>query len=129
MKGDLTGFIVYVSAMLGIIFVVAFVAQKTFLFTPGKRNPRFLNIESSLNLEPRKNLYVIRAGYERFLIASGTEGCQFMAKIENDNIPECAYPKEPEVVEAPDLTVIKKAINKIKPEIPIGNYGGNRKWN
>ena len=42
-----------------------------------------LVVESSLPLEIRKNLYIIRAGQERFLVATSTEGTQFLARLEN----------------------------------------------
>lgn len=126
MKGDLTNFIVYISAMLGVIFIVAIIAKKTLVFGVGKKPTRFLSIESSLNLEPRKNLYVVKAGYERFLISSGIEGCQFMAKIEDGNIPSGGYSKTTTVVEAPDINKPNTPLRKNKPEIPLelGIYGG-----
>ncbi|MEI8389976.1 MAG: flagellar biosynthetic protein FliO [bacterium] len=87
MTGYLTGFLVYTLAMLGVIFVGFVVVKKSFNFNSGKQNHNYLKVESSLSLEPRKNLYVIKAGKERFLISTGIEGCQFMTKIEKDNIP------------------------------------------
>lgn len=52
-------------------------------------NKQELAIESSLPLEIRKNLYVIRSGQERFLVATSAEGTQFLARLEN-------APAEPE---------------------------------
>lgn len=41
-----------------------------------------LEIESMLSLEPRKNLYVVRAGQERFLIATGAENTHVLSKLD-----------------------------------------------
>ena len=87
MTGYLTGFLVYMLAMLGIIFIALVVVKKSITFSSVKQKNSFLKIESRLNIEPRKNLYVIKAGNERFLVSSGIEGCQFMTKIGEKNIP------------------------------------------
>jgi len=87
MTGYLTGFLVYMLAMLGIIFIALVVVKKSMTFSSVKQKNSFLKIESRLNIEPRKNLYVIKAGNERFLVSSGIEGCQFMTKIGEKNIP------------------------------------------
>ena len=112
MKGELTGFLIYMLSMLGVIFIAIIVAKKTFFFNFDKQKNRFLKIESSINLEPRKNLYVVKAGYERFLISTGLEGCQFMAKIDEDNIPGKPEAMSANVVESPDINIID--INKAK---------------
>lgn len=109
MTGYLTGFLVYMLAMLGVIFIAFVVVKKSMSLNSGKQKQSFLKVESSLSLEPRKNLYVVRAGSERFLISTGVEGCQFMTKIGEGNVPER--------IEIPDMY-----INKI--EIPALNSGG-----
>lgn len=110
MKGDITGFISYMMAMLGIISVAVVVVKKTLVFNTDRHKNRFLKIESSLNLEPRKNLYVVRAGSERFLISTGLEGCQFMAKINDDNIPEKFEISDINVVESPEKEFSKRVM-------------------
>ena len=87
MTGYLTGFLVYMLAMLGVIFIALVIVKKSITFSSVKQKNSFLKIESRLNIEPRKNLYVIKAGNERFLVSSGIEGCQFMTKIGEKNIP------------------------------------------
>lgn len=114
MTGHLTGFLVYMSAMLGVIFIAFIVVKKSLTFNSDKHKNNFLKVESSLNLEPRKTLYVIRAGKERFLVSSGIEGCQFMTKIEENNIQEKS--------EISELNPDKININKFK--IPSINLGG-----
>lgn len=40
-----------------------------------------LAIETSLPLEARKSLHIVRCGQERFLIATGGDGTQFLSKL------------------------------------------------
>lgn len=81
-------FAVYTLAMLGIIFV-AFIAGKKLLMVDIKATKeKFLSIEDRLNLEPRKNIYVIRAGKERFLVATDTEGSHYLTKLDYSSEPK-----------------------------------------
>lgn len=83
MHNYLAAFSVYTLAMVGLIFVGLVVVKKTLTFTPSKNNNNFLKIETSLPIEPRKTLHVVKAGKERFLIASSGDNCHFMTKLEN----------------------------------------------
>lgn len=48
-----------------------------------------LEVEASLSLEPRKSLYVVRAGQDRFLISTTMEQTQCLAKLTDENeLPE-----------------------------------------
>ena len=113
MTGHLTGFLVYMLAMLGVIFIAIVVVKKSLTLNTGKRKNNFLKVESSLSLEPRKTLYVVKAGNERFLVSTGIEGCQFMTKIGEDNIQER--------VESSDMYINKikelEPSKSIKPDI------------
>jgi len=86
--GHFAGFIFYTLAMTGIFFIGMIVAKNSLSggFVKNSRK-NFLNIESSLSLEPRKNLYVIKAGNERMLISTDSEGSHFLAKLDSNNIP------------------------------------------
>ena len=44
-----------------------------------------MNIEDCISLAPRKTLYVIKAGKERFLIAADAERTTFLSKLESEN--------------------------------------------
>ena len=68
MSGYLVNFIVYTAAMVGIIFLAVFVYKK-FSYCSTSRS-KFLNVEECISLGPRKELFVVRAGQERFLVAS-----------------------------------------------------------
>ena len=81
MTGYITGFSVYTLAMIGVIFIAFIVVKKSLAFMPNKNKNNFLKVENCLNIEPRKNLYVVKAGRERFLISSSGDNCQFMTKL------------------------------------------------
>lgn len=82
--GYLMNFIVYTTAMIGIIFLAVFVYKKFSL--TGTSKSQFLNVEDCINLAPRKQLYVVRAGKERFLIASDVNNTSLISKLD-ENIP------------------------------------------
>lgn len=80
MSGYLFNFIVYTSAMIGVIFLAVF-AYKKFSYT-GVSKSKFLNVEDCINLAPRKSLYIIRAGNERFLVASDADKTSLISKLD-----------------------------------------------
>ncbi len=80
MSGYLINFIVYTAAMVGIIFLAVFVYKKFSYGTVSKS--KFLDIEDCIGLGPRKNLYVIRAGNERFLVASDVDKTALISKLD-----------------------------------------------
>ena len=81
MSTYLLNFIVYTTAMIGIIFLAVFAYKK--LSFNGISQSKFLNVEDCISFAPRKNLYVIRAGNERFLVASDAERTTLISKLDN----------------------------------------------
>lgn len=79
MSTYLLNFIVYTAAMIGIIFVAVFVYKK-FSLTANSKS-KFLNVEECISLAPRKELYVVRAGNERFLVASDVGRTTLISKL------------------------------------------------
>lgn len=82
MGSYILNFMVYTMAMCGLICFALFVYKK---FATGNfltKNSQYLNIEETLSLAPRKMLYVIRAGEERFLIASDADKTTLISKLE-----------------------------------------------
>lgn len=87
MTGYIASFAVYTSAMIGLI-CLAFIVAKKFMITDNfscKKN-RFLSVETSLSLAPRKTLYVVKAGNEKFLISSDAERTSFLTKLTQENV-------------------------------------------
>lgn len=78
-------FAVYTLAMLGLIFVAFIIAKKVMTVETGIKKEKFLSIEDRLILEPRKNIYVVKAGNERFLMATDTEGSHYLTKLDYSN--------------------------------------------
>lgn len=86
MGGYVINFAVYTMAMLGLIFFALMVYKKTAGFAGGGKNGgKSLEIEEAMSIAPRKTLYVVRAGEERFLIASDVDKTSLIAKLEADN--------------------------------------------
>ena len=84
----LINFLVYSMAMVGLLFVCLMVYKKTMTNNYSKKNSEELTVENAMNLSARKTLYIVKAGNEKFLIASDAERTTFLAKlndIENTN--------------------------------------------
>ena len=82
MGGYLVNFSVYTMAMLGLISFAVFVFKKFTDGTMRSNKSKFLNVEESMTLSPRKTLHVVRAGNERFLIASDIDRTTLISKLD-----------------------------------------------
>lgn len=112
MGGYIANFTVYTMAMLGLICFALFVYKK-FLINNTNKNSNFLGIEECISIAPRKTLYVVRAGNERFLIASDVDKTRLISKLDTN-------PKEQRIEKQPgveDLPVIVDFKSKEKPVI------------
>ena len=69
-------------AMLGLISFAVFVFKKFTDGTMRSNKSKFLNVEESMSLSPRKTLHVVRAGNERFLIASDIDRTTLISKLD-----------------------------------------------
>ena len=99
MTSYLLTFTVYTTAMIGAIFLALFVYRK---FSPNNSRisaSKFLEIEDSISLGVRKQLYVVRAGSEKFLLASDAERTTFLSKLNTKEEP----PVSPVVNNARDI--------------------------
>ena len=106
----LLNFIVYTAAMVGIIFLALFVYKKFSYSTMSKS--KFLDIEDCIGLGPRKNLYVIRAGKERFLVASDVDKTSLISKLDinGDAAEKTVLPENTKSVDdLPSIVNINKA--------------------
>ena len=82
MGGFIANFTVYTMAMTGLIFFAFFVYKKFFCGSAYGNKSGFLGVEDCINLAPRKNLYVVRAGNERFLVASDVDRTSLISKLD-----------------------------------------------
>lgn len=83
MTGYLVNFSIYTLAMIGIIFAALFIFKH---FSSGRafsKKSSFLNVEETMSLSTRKTVYVIKAGNERFLVASDIDRTSLIAKLDD----------------------------------------------
>ncbi len=78
--GYLTNFIVYTFAMVGIIMLALFVF-KTATTGGVKNGSKYLKVHDTLSLGPRKTLYIVSAGDEKFLIAGDVDKTTLISKL------------------------------------------------
>lgn len=81
--GYISNFIVYFLAMIGIIILALYVYKKFSISSFSTRRTNSLKVEDTLSLSPRKTLFVVREGNERFLIAADLERTTLISKLEN----------------------------------------------
>ena len=79
--GYLANFIVYTLAMVGVI-VVALLVFKNSTGAGCKSSSKFLKVHDTLSLGPRKTLYIVSAGEEKFLIAGDVDKTTLISKLE-----------------------------------------------
>lgn len=89
-----SGFTIYTGIVVLALMCVTQLIQKKggkfssipFLNRVKTHNPYALKVESSISVDPRKNVYVIRSGEQRLLVGSSNEGLTFMTTL--DSVPE-----------------------------------------
>lgn len=79
--GYFTNFIVYAFAMSGVLLTAVFIYKKCYTMTPAKDENKFLKVKDRICIAPRKNLYIIQAGNEHFLIAGDAERTTMLSKL------------------------------------------------
>ena len=84
MSGYVINFAVYTMAMTGLIFFALMVYKKC-MFSGGIKSSKskMLDIEETITIAPRKTLYVVKAGSERFLIAGDIDKTTLISKLDN----------------------------------------------
>lgn len=116
MSGYLLNFIVYTIAMVGLIFLAVFIYKKCVIDGGLSSGDNFLQVEDAINLAPRKQLYIIRAGKEKFLIASDMERTTLISKL-GDNVSKISQIKPEQTQEynsEENISVIDKKIKNIQ---------------
>ena len=78
--GYLTNFIVYTLAMVGVI-MLAVLIFKTSTGVGAKASSKYLKVHDTLSLGPRKTLYIVSAGEEKFLIAGDVDKTTLISKL------------------------------------------------
>lgn len=96
MKVYILNFVVYLMAMIGVIYVSLMVFKKTIGQNNLKSDKSLIKVEGSLNIAPRKTLHVINVEGEKFLIASDIQNTTFLAKLD-DHKKESKIEKTPKI--------------------------------
>jgi len=78
--GYLANFMVYTLAMVGVI-VIALLIFKNATGVGCKSTSKFLKVHDTLSLGPRKTLYIVSAGDEKFLIAGDVDKTSLISKL------------------------------------------------
>lgn len=113
--GYLGHFIVYFLAMIGIIILALFVYKKFNMNTLTTSRRNNLKIEDYLSLSPRKTLYVIREGNERFLISSDTDRTSLISKLEPRDEEITALPRRRRIGGVDLSEEVIQAQNNVSP--------------
>lgn len=80
-------FIAYTFAMVGFLAVCLITYKKFCQPAMMNNSAECLCIENALRLTPKKQIYVVRAGNERFLVASDAETTTMLAKLDGSEQP------------------------------------------
>ncbi|MEW5821229.1 MAG: flagellar biosynthetic protein FliO [Cyanobacteriota bacterium] len=100
------GFTVYTLGAIGVL-VLGYVAAKYLInntgFKPNHPQKDFLKIEQGLALENRKSIYMVKAGKQRFLVATTPENVSFLAELDNDNQPKDYLERSDNTISTPQM--------------------------
>ena len=110
--GYLANFMVYTLAMVGVI-VIALLVFKGATGTGCKNSSKFLKVHDTLTIGPRKTLYIVSAGDEKFLIAGDVDKTTLISKLGvKDNNVELATNTQNHIKTDSFCTTMEKLNNK-----------------
>lgn len=114
----IVSFTVYVMAMAGLITLALFVYKKVTNVSTSNKKTKALSIEETMSINPRKTLMIVRAGDERFLIASDVDKTTLISKLGQN---ESAYTgvQTVQTADLPKSTVVD--LQKVKNTIDKEN--------
>lgn len=111
----LANFVVYTMAMTGLICFAVFVYKKLCTGELYSKNSHTLNIEETLSINPRKSFMIVKAGNERFLVASDVDKTSLISKLENNETiktSKIAARKLPQEIIEDEIPIREEQINK-----------------
>ena len=118
--GYLTNFIVYTLAMVGVIMLAVFVFKTTTLVST-KGASKFLKVHDTLSLGPRKILYIVSAGEEKFLIAGDIDKTSLISKLETGRNSEQISVTKTKDVEISSKQLENSSFQNILGSLPTKN--------
>ena len=81
--GYLANFMVYTFAMVGVIVIALLVFKNATSQGTGAKS-KYLKVIDSMSLAPRKTLYIVSTGKEKFLIAGDVDKTTLISKLETN---------------------------------------------
>jgi flagellar biogenesis protein FliO len=113
------GFVVYTLGTIGLL-LLGYIGVKYFLNSlnapSSKHCKNYLQLESAITIEPRKAVYILKAGNQRFLVATTPENVSFLAELNKDNVMAQAqneYSKAPAQGQQPQ----NKSMPQMHPDL------------
>lgn len=88
MQGYFVQFLAYTMAMVGFFTVCLLIYKKLCIKPLSCSTQDSLSIEKVLRLNARKQIYILKAGNERFLVAADPERTTMLAKLEDGFVEE-----------------------------------------
>lgn len=88
--GYLANFMVYTLAMIGVIAIALLVFKNSSGFGGGNQS-KHLKVLDTLSIAPRKTLYIVSTGQEKFLIAGDVSKTTLISKLQ-DTAPKETLP-------------------------------------
>ncbi|MDX2085419.1 MAG: flagellar biosynthetic protein FliO [Candidatus Melainabacteria bacterium] len=122
-----TSMFIYTGAVVGVLYLAYFYLRRNPRISLGlkamvtKQPPApevtGLRVESVMPLEMRKNLYVVRYGQERFLLATAGETTQCLSRLNPTENLEASATVQPVAVhgEPPAATIVKNVVDEPTP--------------
>lgn len=119
MGGYVLNFTVYTLAMTGLICFALFIYKKVMSGGFHASGSKQLSIEETMSINPRKSLIIVRAGNERFLIASDVDKTTLISKLEaGENIQNFEHVvNDVELPIEEEKAVKKSIINELFPRV------------
>lgn len=111
-------FTIYTLSMSGLIALALLVYKKFTNISTSNKKTKSLTVEETMSVGPRKTLMIVKAGEERFLIASDVDKTTLISKLngaENiiQTVPKTEIKTEPKSENSVvDLEKVKKSIEK-----------------
>lgn len=85
--GYLANFLVYTFAMVGVIVAALLIFKNSTSIGGGKKS-KYLKVIDSMSLAPRKTLYIVSTGSEKFLLAADVDKTTLISKLDGMQVLE-----------------------------------------
>ena len=109
--GYLANFMVYTLAMIGVIAIALLVFKNSSGFGSSCKS-KHLKVLDTLSLAPRKTLYIVSTGEEKFLIAGDVGNTTLISKLQNS-----AHQEKTE-----HISVVENSFQQTMASLPKSKY-------